>query len=333
MFVGQQLYADTVNVNVEVSVETCSDGIDNDGDGKTDFPDDPGCEDVLDKNEVDPVFACSDGIDNDGDGKTDFPDDPGCDNSTDTSEVDIVQNNGSSSSSSSDTAYAVLFNGLAYQNSIVDVLIDGVKVATVTTNSGGNFTYMYEYKETRQYNITFLSRDKTGVSSLAFTLPMGRSVSQDAVVSTVFIPPTLVFAEEDANEFLLSGFTAPFAEVTLRDVARSVTFSASANKSGYYSVLVPNNEATYQAKAAINNRISIWSKQLFVSEELVSGESGKPADLNNDGLVNLVDYSIAVFWYEKRLEGSIIRKEVDHLNADGKIDLRDLSLLAYYWTG
>jgi len=55
--------------------QACSDGIDNDGDGHTDFPDDPGCfhaqDDVEDK-------ACSDGIDNDGDGNTDFPDDPGC---------------------------------------------------------------------------------------------------------------------------------------------------------------------------------------------------------------------------------------------------------------
>jgi len=31
---------------------------------------------------------CSDGLDNDGDGKTDFPDDPGCSSASDPSEVD-----------------------------------------------------------------------------------------------------------------------------------------------------------------------------------------------------------------------------------------------------
>ena len=34
--------------------------------------------------------ACSDGIDNDGDGKIDYPADPGCESSTDTSEVDTA---------------------------------------------------------------------------------------------------------------------------------------------------------------------------------------------------------------------------------------------------
>ena len=53
----------------------CVDGIDNDGDGLVDFPDDPGCWGNEDDAEL---AACSDGIDNDGDGLVDFPDDPGC---------------------------------------------------------------------------------------------------------------------------------------------------------------------------------------------------------------------------------------------------------------
>ena len=66
----------------------CSDGIDNDGDGKTDYPSDPGCTSATDTSETDPaVYACSDGIDNDADGKTDYPADPGCSSSTDSSET------------------------------------------------------------------------------------------------------------------------------------------------------------------------------------------------------------------------------------------------------
>ncbi|MCB0828132.1 MAG: PKD domain-containing protein [Solirubrobacterales bacterium] len=74
----------------------CSDGFDNDGDGKTDYPADPGCTGTNDTSEVDPVVdpdpdpVCSDGIDNDGDGKTDYPADPGCTGPDDTSEVDSV---------------------------------------------------------------------------------------------------------------------------------------------------------------------------------------------------------------------------------------------------
>src|SRR5262245_48781761 len=61
------------------NVSQCSDGIDNDGDGLVDFPDDPGCTSIEDDSEDSlPAPQCSDGRDNDGDGKIDFPDDPGC---------------------------------------------------------------------------------------------------------------------------------------------------------------------------------------------------------------------------------------------------------------
>jgi len=68
----------------------CGDGVDNDGDGRTDFPEDPGCASPEDPSELDPLDLpqCADGIDNDGDGRIDFDqngngvvdpeDDPGC---------------------------------------------------------------------------------------------------------------------------------------------------------------------------------------------------------------------------------------------------------------
>jgi hypothetical protein len=47
----------------------CSDSFDNDGDGRTDFPDDPGC---LTSGSVTEQPRCQDGLDTDGDGAIDF---------------------------------------------------------------------------------------------------------------------------------------------------------------------------------------------------------------------------------------------------------------------
>jgi len=61
-------------------VYQCSDGIDNDNDGKIDYPADDGCDNAEDDDEYTPptpVYKCSDGIDNDGDTLVD-DDDPGC---------------------------------------------------------------------------------------------------------------------------------------------------------------------------------------------------------------------------------------------------------------
>jgi len=58
----------------------CLDGIDNDGDGKIDYPNDPGCTNLADNDEANPTSApvCSNGNDDDMDGATDWPADFGC---------------------------------------------------------------------------------------------------------------------------------------------------------------------------------------------------------------------------------------------------------------
>lgn len=66
------------------SKPVCSDGVDDDGDGKADYPRDPGCKDPSDNDETDhcPSGAdcpkCSNNVDDDNDTKKDYPADPSC---------------------------------------------------------------------------------------------------------------------------------------------------------------------------------------------------------------------------------------------------------------
>jgi hypothetical protein len=68
-------------IQATLQVPACDDGIDQDGDGLVDHPDDPGCDDRDDPFETSDALLCDDGIDNDGDGGIDFDpltfDDPG----------------------------------------------------------------------------------------------------------------------------------------------------------------------------------------------------------------------------------------------------------------
>lgn len=72
----------------ETDVPQCSNGIDDDADGLIDFPEDPSCSSFLDPDESGPP-ACSNGVDDDGDGLVDFPADTGCDSATDPNELDL----------------------------------------------------------------------------------------------------------------------------------------------------------------------------------------------------------------------------------------------------
>jgi len=67
-------------------VPACRNGVDDDGDGRSDFPTDLGCRSALDGSEYEPTLACDDGIDNDADTFADWPGDVGCSSQTDTNE-------------------------------------------------------------------------------------------------------------------------------------------------------------------------------------------------------------------------------------------------------
>jgi hypothetical protein len=70
---------DNYTLGPDAFVPQCDDGIDNDGDGTKDFPDDLSCDNAAEDSEDGPAMPkCSDNRDNDGDGKLDYPNDPGC---------------------------------------------------------------------------------------------------------------------------------------------------------------------------------------------------------------------------------------------------------------
>jgi hypothetical protein len=72
----------------------CQDEIDNDDNGKIDFPQDLGCDSVFDNEEAPSDYqltvypACNNGLDDDGDGFIDYPEDPGCESVMDNNEAE-----------------------------------------------------------------------------------------------------------------------------------------------------------------------------------------------------------------------------------------------------
>ena len=75
----------------EIPLAQCLNGIDDDDDGRIDYPQDPGCDELEDRDETDPDILpqCADDEDNDGDGLVDFPLDVGCQSAADDDEVDV----------------------------------------------------------------------------------------------------------------------------------------------------------------------------------------------------------------------------------------------------
>lgn len=83
----------TVRVE-EIERAACLNALDDDADGRVDYPFDPGCvaADDRDESDPDPLPACADDEDNDGDGVVDYPLDRGCRAAADDDETDVCGN-------------------------------------------------------------------------------------------------------------------------------------------------------------------------------------------------------------------------------------------------
>jgi hypothetical protein len=67
-------------------------------------------------------------------------------------------------------------------------------------------------------------------------------------------------------------------------------------------------------------------KTIGVGVEVADDNCKSTGDLNCDGAVNLVDFSILLFNWNSSAE-------VADINSDGTVSLPDFSIMLFYWTG
>lgn len=333
-------YADTSNISVTVFTAQCTDGIDNDGDSLIDNGSDPGCSSNGDDDETDAVLAaCQDGTDNDGDGLTDYPSDPGCDSAADSSEVNISSSGGGGGNWTNiiaPTAPAlstVSFAGFASPGAFVMLSASGRAMASTTASLDGGFTITTQITPgTYVFGIT--SRDDAGRYGAFRSIPMTVSRDSRSAVSGIAISPTLsVQVNEKA---LFSGKTVPAAIVRLAagSIERSVLSDATGSFSFEVDPVLLTGTISARVYAEAGSMTVPWSNpvQLRIDTAVRSAPLRK-ADINADGRVDLADFSMLLYWYRRELSPSLVEIERARFNADGKLDFTDFSIMAYHWTG
>jgi cysteine-rich repeat protein len=250
---------------------------------------------------------------------------------------------GSSSSGGRDSPLGdtqVTLQGKAYPTVTVNILEDGESVGTIRTNSRGEFLFNLE-TEPGTASFSFWANDVDGTRSSTFTTTF--DVTQGAVtnVNGIMVPPTIRASATDGDPgdtITLTGQTVPSVsvEVSINNGLRTLT--ATSDASGRYSVAFNTSglsAATYTAKARFLEgsgglrRESTYGSVL----QLNIGVEGRPtsnSDLNRDGKVNLVDFSILVFWWGTA--GGNSNPPAD-INGNARVGLEDFSILLFNWTG
>ncbi len=239
----------------------------------------------------------------------------------------------------------VIFTGLAYPKSLVTLLEDGRVAATTLSGPDARFRIELTDIPADNYVFTLYTEDKEGRRSNSLTFQISVTAGVTTQVSGIFLSPTIDVDKEKVKKgepILIFGQTSPQAQVLINISSEKEIFvKTTSTIEGFYSynfLTEPLEIGKHFAKsrASKDGEISSYSRTVTfeVGQETVPKiiKCGR-GDLNCDGRVNLIDFSIAAYWYKKRLNPEFAKIEKERLNGDGKINLVDFSIMAYYWTG
>lgn len=232
--------------------------------------------------------------------------------------------------------------GKAYPNSNVNILKDGEVIGVVKADPKADFFFTTTNVTPGTVTFGFWAEDQNGLRSVSFTTTF--QVAQGAVttVNGVFLPPTIELNKrviDQGEPIILSGQSVP--EVTVNTIINSsheLKTDTTSDVEGNWLVEVDTTgleEDVHTAKARfvidVNGTVteSGFSQALtfFVgdAEDFVG-----TSDLNRDGFVNLIDFSILLFHWNTN--GGSSDPPAD-INQDGNVDLTDFSIMIFNWTG
>ena len=240
---------------------------------------------------------------------------------------------------------SVRINGFAYPGSTVNLLRDGKVSKTIAAGSDGVFSDLTEGLDRGSYTFSVFALDAKGVRSATFATTLWLRSETLNVLSNIMLPPTLSVANASVDPgapLSVSGYATPGAAVTvwlrprLAEVSSSdVIATSTAAGNGFWQLTIPTitvPQGTYElvAQAVLQGGAieSDKSARLTVGVGVSVADTScvSTGDLNCDGFVNLVDFSILLFHWNTS-------DAVADINADGTVSLPDFSIMLYYWTG
>ncbi len=236
----------------------------------------------------------------------------------------------------------VIFSGRAYPGMQVTILKDAQIAVQTVADPGANFRVAVSGLSAGSYLFGVYAEDGQGRRSSLLTFPVAVTSGVTVEMGSIFIAPTIAVDKNEVkrgDNLVIFGQSAPKAEVTVAVSSEGEFFGkAIADAGGAYlynfdTAQLEKGQHLTKSKAAVGGAISPFGKTVSfaVGAKTVFAQLAVKVlkgDLNNDGRVNLVDFSILAYWYKRANPPASA-----DLNGDGKVDLTDFSIMAFYWTG
>lgn len=234
------------------------------------------------------------------------------------------------------TQTKVILRGKAYPNADISILLDGKKYASVRADTNADFLYSATDVTPGTANFSFIATDQNGVNSTMMTTVFEVIQSAVTTVANIFIPPTISIDKTSGispgDLITIFGQSVPSARVVTEVHSATTTVLSDVDETGSWALQLDtgslgNGYHTAKSYFQLSSQVkSGFGKSLsfFVGEGSAPGEINP--DLNGDGKVNLIDFSIFLTDWGTDAARS-------DFNRDGIANLADFSILLFRWTG
>jgi hypothetical protein len=235
----------------------------------------------------------------------------------------------------------VTFSGTTIPGGLVTVLKDGVKVGSITARSDGTFTLTLSAIERGAYGFQLYTQDSRGLVSAMYGTTLSLMQGTNNQITNILIPPTIKLSAENVGigeAVTISGGAPPLTQVHVAIAGPDAsspesTYIATSSSNGNWSFDINTGsfaKGEYLAQAfVVRSDLSKSGLSKLVTLSVggaTSAGSCGTSDMNGDGKVNLVDFSIFLLHWNTD-------DSVADFNCDKAVNLGDFSIMLFNWTG
>ena len=238
----------------------------------------------------------------------------------------------------------VILEGFAYPNSLVTIVKNGAIVGNIISDSQGSFK---KEISTIPDIVTFgvWARDDFGLNSQTTNIIISINPATKTTISNIMVSPTIAanrYSPTQGEKIKVYGSSVPGSLVrVINNYAAGQTLPPiKTDSKGHWEYNISTLElqpGDYSIKAISQletlGLLSPFSKDLLFS---VQEKKCLGSDLNNDNRVDIADFSILMFYWNKSLAVMSSDKPVNSCadtDNDGFVGLADFSVMMYRWNG
>lgn len=235
---------------------------------------------------------------------------------------------------------SVIISGLAYPGATVFILKDGNIQTQTTADPGGAFNVLLSNVRATHYAIGVYAEDISGRKSSPYSFPITLADQVTITIANVFLAPTIGVDKRvvaQGEPIGIFGSSAPDTQVNIYvHSAHEFVERVTSNTQGAWfkqfdtSFLEIGDHNTF-SRAVLSDRVTTTS----LTVPFIVGTTSAPietldrSDLNNDGRVNITDFSMLLYFWQKipseESKADILKDRI--------VNSTDLSIMLYDWTG